>query len=311
MSARLRTPQALLSPALAFCLAMAAATSATASAVSASSKTDPRIKKIEYSPDAVVTVYTKRGQGTHLVLAPDEEIIGSPATGQGSNCSVPTDTWCVAVAETGRDIILKPREGAETNNLLLVTTKRRYAFELVPVADGRAAMRVVVTLPTPPAPPQPPVTVRAVQPDPVVVPVVPPPMSAEQLVANRMRATPLVRNGEYSVAEGKDSSELVPRLVFDDGRFTYFRFAGNLPLPAVFATASDGSEETVNTVMTEDGLLRADRVTRRFLLRAGNAVVAVINEAFDPDGAPAIAGTAVPGVARVLIAQPKHQRGAQ
>lgn len=285
----------------------------------ANAKADTRILKVDYSPDAVVTVYTKRGQGTHIVLAPDEQIVGDPATGQGANCMVPTDTWCVAVAETGRDIILKPREGASPTNLLLVTNKRRHAFELVPVTDGRAAMRVVVTVPPPaptPAPtPSAAVPLAASQRAPIVVPIVPPAMTASELVANRMRAVPQVRNGEYSVAEGEYGAEIVPRLVFDDGRFTYFRFANNLPLPAVFVTNTDKSEETVNAHMTQDGLLVVDRVARRFVLRAGNAAVAILNEAFDPEGSTAVRGTTVPGVARVLVAQPgvqpAPQRGTQ
>ena len=136
-------------------------------------------------------------------------------------------------------------------------------------------------------------------------------MPASELVANRMRAVPQVRNGEYSVAEGEHGAEIVPRLVFDDGRFTYFRFANNLPLPAVFVTNTDKTEETVNAHMTQDGLLVVDRVARRFVLRAGNAAVAILNEAFDPDGAAAVRGTTVPGVARELVAQPAIQPAAQ
>jgi len=44
----------------------------------------------------------------------------------------------------------------------------------------------------------------------------------------------------------------------------------------------------------------ADRVARRFVLRLGGSVIAIINEAFDLDGVPPVDGTTVPGVARVL-----------
>ena len=95
-----------------------------------------------------------------------------------------------------------------------------------------------------------------------------------------MRAAPLVANAEYSVAVGRTGEELVPTMVFDDGRATYFRFSGNRPLPAVFMTTADGAEESVNARMTEDGLLVVDRVVKRFVLRAGDAVAALINEAY-------------------------------
>ncbi len=271
---------------------------------------DPRIRRIEYSADAVVAVHTRRGQVTHIVLAPDEQLLGDPATGQGANCEAPQDTWCVAVGPTGRDIFVKPREGAQVNNLSVITSRRRYAFELVPIDKGVAAMRVVITVPAPPPAPAP-VVLKAEAPraPAIVLPEVPPPLSAEELVANRMRATPLVRNAEYSVALGPKGEDLVPTMVFDDGRSTYFRFAGNRPLPALFATAADGSEETVNARMNEDGLLVADRVGKRFVLRLGDAAAAVVNEAFDPEGERPREGTAVPGVSRVVVLDKQDKAG--
>lgn len=273
---------------------------ATASDVATSSDKDARIRRVVYSPDAVVTINTKRGQVTHIVLAPDEAIVGEPATGQGSDCRVETSTWCVATTD-GRDLFVKPKAGATTNNLIVVSTKRRHVFELVPVDKGPAAMRVAIVLPPPPPLPE--------TPKPVAMPAmprieVPPPLSAEQLVANRMRAAPLVRNADYSVAVGQYGEAIVPTLVWDDGRFTYFQFPGNRPLPAVFETAADKSEEVINVRMNEDGLLVADRVSRRFVLRLGESVAAIVNEAFDPTGQPPKDGTLIPGVARVVQAGP-------
>ncbi|MBC7734367.1 MAG: type IV secretion system protein VirB9, partial [Bacteriovorax sp.] len=71
---------------------------------------------------------------------------------------------------------------------------------------------------------------------------------------------------------------------------------------AVFQIAPDGSEEMVNARMDPDDLLVADRVGRRFILRLGDSVAAIINEAFDLDGVPPRDGTTVPGVARVVKA---------
>ena len=93
----------------------------------------------------------------------------------------------------------------------------------------------------------------------------------------------------------------MPTLVYDDGRFTYLRFPGNREVPAVFHVLGDGSESLVNARM-EDDLLVVDRVSRKLMLRAGNAVVGIWNEAFNLDGAPAKGSTTVPGVQRVLKA---------
>jgi type IV secretion system protein VirB9 len=58
----------------------------------------------------------------------------------------------------------------------------------------------------------------------------------------------------------------------------------------------------VNARMDPDDLLVADRVGRRFVLRLGESVAAIINDAFDLDGVPPQDGTTVPGVARVVKA---------
>ena len=133
-------------------------------------------------------------------------------------------------------------------------------------------------------------------------PLLPPSPSAQELVAERLKAGPQLLNSEYSIAEGSASADIVPTLVFDDGRFTYLRFPGNREVPAVFQVLGDGSEAVVNVRM-EDDLLVVDRVARRLMLRSGSAVVGVWNEAFDVDGVPPVDATTVPGVQRTVRVQ--------
>ena len=121
-------------------------------------------------------------------------------------------------------------------------------------------------------------------------------------MADRIDAAPHVVNTRYAIAEGAASADIVPTLIFDDGRFTYLRFPGNQEVPAVFHVLGDGSESVVNARM-EGELLVVDRVSRRLMLRAGSAVVGVWNEAFDLTGRPPEDGTTVPGVQRVLKAE--------
>jgi type IV secretion system protein VirB9 len=131
--------------------------------------------------------------------------------------------------------------------------------------------------------------------------VTPAPLSAAELIKERLRAAPQPVNSSYSIAEGKHSEDIVPTLVFDDGRFTYLKFPNNREVPAVFHVLPDGSETVVNAWMEGD-LLVADRVSRRLMLRAGTAVVGVWNEAFDLDGVPPSNGTTVSGVDRQIKA---------
>ena len=267
---------------------------------------DPRIRYIRYSPDSIVNVPVRRGMVTHIVLAEDEAIVNQPAMGKGSDCARETDTWCVIAS--GRDIFIKPKTGATTNNMVLVTSQRRHAFDFSVIPDTAVAkpvIRLSMVLP-PPAPP-PVLLTRA---GPPLASLLPPPMSAKELIENRMRAEPQVRNSNYSVAVGPSSEDIVPVMVFDDGTQTYFSFPNNRPVPTVFQTAPDQSEEMVNVRMQDDKLV-ADRVARRFVLRLGESVISIINEDFDLDGVPPINGTTTPGVARVLRASaPTNVQGA-
>jgi type IV secretion system protein VirB9 len=261
---------------------------------------DPRLREVIYDPRAVVTVPVKRGIVTHILLDPDE-VITDVASGIGSDCARPEAPWCVAAQAGGRSLFVKPRSTASApNNLAVVTDRRTHSFTFVVVPDGDArapTYRLIVTAPLARS-------VAAVRPVvdalPAVTPPWPEPRPAE-ILARRLRAGPEVVNSSYSIAEGKASDDIVPTLVFDDGRFTYFRFPGNRDVPAVFHVLGDGSETLVNSRM-EDDLLVVDRVSRRLMLRSGSAVIDVWNDAFDLDGAPASGGATVPGIERVLKA---------
>jgi type IV secretion system protein VirB9 len=263
---------------------------------------DPRLREVVYDPRAVVTVPVKRGVVTLVVLDADESIT-EVAAGLGGDCAKAESAWCVAAQPGGRNFFVKAKSSASAaNNLAVVTDRRTHAFRFIVLADGDPkppVYRLVVKAPPRVAP-----AVRLALRDAVplvALPAIPPPPPPQQVVAERMQAKPQVMNTQYSVAEGAGSQDIVPTLVFDDGRFTYLRFPGNREIPAVFHVLGDGGETLVNARM-EDDLLVVDRVSRRLMLRAGSAVVGIWNEAFDLDGQPPGDGTTVPGVQRVLKA---------
>jgi type IV secretion system protein VirB9 len=271
-----------------------------ATAVAAPEPADPRLREVIYDPRAVVTVPVKRGVVTLVMLDTDESIT-DVAAGLGGDCAKAESAWCVAAQPGGRNLFVKPKSTASAaNNLAVVTDRRTHAFRFVVLADGdpkppvyrllvKAPARVAARLALPDAAPL------------VALPAVPPPPPPQQVVAERLQAKPQVMNTQYSIAEGTGSQDIVPTLVYDDGRFTYLRFPGNREVPAVFHVLGDGSETLVNVRM-EDDLLVVDRVSRRLMLRAGSAVVGLWNEAFDLDGKPPGDGTTVPGVQRALKA---------
>lgn len=280
--------------------------------------TDPRLRELTYDPQAVVQVPTRRGEVTLIVLAPDEAIT-DVAAGLGGDCGKPESPWCIATQPGSRHVFIKPKSTANAaNNMAIVTTKRLHSLRLEVLPDNSTRpplYRLTIQPPSAKALERPGGAV-ARSPDPGTVASsaglaalaaanteliarLKTLKSAEQLVADRMQARPSVQNTNYTIAEGADSSDIAPTMVFDDGRFTYLKLPGNREVPAVFHVQGDGSEALLNTRMDQD-LLVVDRVARKLVLRAGNAVISLHNEAFDVDGIPPEDGTTVPGLQRVL-----------
>ena len=263
---------------------------------------DPRLKEVWYDPNTVVTVPVKRGVVTHIVLD-EQESITDVGSGLGSDCARVDASWCIAAQAGGRNIFVKPKTTTSgPNNLAVVTDKRSHAFRFVVLPDGDARapvyrLSIKVPIARRVAPIRRPADLSLAGQLPLVKI-----QSSDELIEERLKAAPEVVNSEYSIAEGPASADIVPALIFDDGRFTYLRFPNNREVPAVFHVQEDGAEALVNARMEGD-LLVIDRVSRRLTLRSGSAVVGVWNEAFDQDGIPPNAGSTVSGIERSLRAE--------
>ena len=81
------------------------------------------------------------------------------------------------------------------------------------------------------------------------------------------------RAPNYNYA-ASDRTNFTPSSVWDDGTFTFFRFARNAPVPAIFQH-SNGRERTVNSTQVEDGVLRVSGVGREWVLRLGDEIVCI------------------------------------
>lgn len=280
-------------------LALAASSLQAVAATSPRDVHDARLRTVTYDPQVVVTVPVKRGVVTLVALDADETIT-DVAAGMGGDCTKAESAWCIAAQPGGHNVFVKPKSTANApNNLAVVTDRRTHAFKFVVLADADPqppVFRLQVSAPMRHAPAAQAATPRLPALPPLEITPLPRP---EELVSERVQAKPQVMNTQYSMAQGRASEDIVPTLVFDDGRFTYLRFPGNRELPAVFHVRADGGETLVNARM-EDDLLVVDRVSRRLMLRAGNAVVGLWNEAFDPDGVPPEEGATVPGIQRAL-----------
>lgn len=273
---------------------------------------DPRIRFVTYKKDEVVTVSVRRGAVTRIILGDDEKIVLG-GTGFPSDCKKEELEWCV-VADVGTNQVwVKPKDNATHNNLELKTDKRDYSFEFKVLPDsatGRSSkaakalakepmFRVIVRhkLDMPnfaSMPGMQPVALGGMQAALMQA-------AGEQNNLNERleHAKPTPRNWKYSMQVLSGGEDIAPKLIFDDGRFTYFQFPANREVPSIYYISPAGEEGRINFHMEGD-LAVVQRMGRRFVLRLGDAVVGVWNEAFDPDGIAPKDGVTVNGVTRTL-----------
>jgi type IV secretion system protein VirB9 len=270
---------------------------------------DGRVRYVDYTKDGVTVINVQRGAVTRIVLG-DDETIAAAATGFTADCAKAEAEWCVRADAGANQIWVKPKDGATHNNLELKTDKRDYSFEFrvlvdTSVARGRAPVgasagkdqpmfRVIFRYPFQAPPLAALMTISAAQ------------SAASQqsnektLLSDRLNTSkPVPRNWKYSMQALAGADEIAPSLVFDDGRFTYFRFAANREVPTIFYISPTGEESRINFHMDGD-LAVVQRLGRRFVLRLGKAVVGVWNEAYDPDGLAPESGTTIEGVERTI-----------
>lgn len=278
---------------------------AYAAEIPAPSESDARVRYVDYKKDNVTTINVRRGTVTRIVLGDDEKITVS-ATGFPADCKKAELEWCIEAPLGAKQVFLKPKEGATANNLELSTDKRDYSFEFKVLGDapeGRgnkpATDRVLVAEPM----------FRVI----FRYPVEMPPASAfmalnamnnqaseKALLDERLgQAKPDAKNWKYTQQVLEGGEDIAPAMVFDDGRFTYFKFPANREIPTIYYIDPAGEEARINFHMEGD-LAVVQRTGRRFVLRLGKAVVGIWNEAFDNDGVAPKDGTTVNGVVRTL-----------
>ena len=139
----------------------------------------------------------------------------------------------------GRAFAIKPTASGVATNITVYTNRRSYYFHVV---EARETPHYVVQFRYP---------------------------------ENRVQPTRAVAadapNANYAVSARE---EFTPTAIWDDGTFTYFRFARNAPVPAIFRY-SNGRERAVNSQALSDGVIRVSGVNRQWVLRLGEEVICV------------------------------------
>ena len=281
--------------------------SSQATEIPAPGEGDQRVRYVTYHRDEVTRVTVRRGVVTRIVLGDDERIVIA-GSGFLADCAKPEAEWCIRADVGTNQVWVKPKDQASHNNLEIRTDKRDYSLEFTVVGKNRSARKDKPGQQRPEEP-----MYRVIFRHPLVPPN-PATMTALQALAHRAQQarektdllterleafTPEPRNWKYSMEVLPGGEDIAPALVFDDGRFTYFSFPPNHEIPAIFFLSPLGEETRLNFHM-EKGLAVVQRLGRRFVLRLGEAVVGVWNEAYDSIGVPTVEGTTVSGITRTL-----------
>ena len=310
---------------LIFCTG-AVLSNALAAEVPRSSAADTRIRVIMYQPQNVTKIFVRRGVVTRITLEHDEKIDVS-VIGLSSDCKAQLDEWCISADAGGNQIFVRPRDAARFNNMEVRTNKRDYSLEFEVVADHRTPVQGGAHTSTIPAfyrvifqyeVPKPVLAAGAAAPvavsperqaanarlarslAPVATPVVIPVGDGRRL-GQRLNDEPIgaVRNANYSKQVLPKGADAEPSAVFDDGRFTYFEFAGTREIPAIFAHGSDGEPVRENWHM-EPPFVVVQRTARQFTLRLGGAVVGIFNGDYDRIGLTTTTSTVSEDVQRTI-----------
>lgn len=256
---------------------------AACAAAHAASGSDERIRTIPYNANQVVKIVTAVGNPTLIQFEDDETVLDSNKGMIGMG-----DAKAWSVGPKGSNIMLKPVAERPDTKLLVVTTKRTYAFEIKSVSKKSGI--------------EPTLIVRFDYPD---------SKAKAALLASQKRSAindrldqiagkdgiSLRRNANY-MKQGDDA--LAPGAVEDDGRFTFMRFDSSRELPVVYKILPDGTEALTNFHMDSDtGTVVVHEVAAKFVLRYGTAVMAIRNDSFNPDGKMNLTGTTVPNAIRL------------
>ena len=197
---------------------------------------DPHVQQILYDPDDVVRLTGALGWQITVIFAPDERI---------ENVSIGDATaWQVTPNKRAKILFLKPLTSRASTNMTVITSQRRYAFDL---STAPRSARL-------------PWTVRFDYPPPVV-----------ETLPEPTPAPPVVLAFDY---ERAGDPGLLPSRVYDDGRQTFFEFAEGIPLPAIYA-GGPGDDESLVNVSNRGRTAVVQQLATRFTLRTGKRFATV------------------------------------
>lgn len=240
---------------------------------------DASLVVYDYDPDYSYPVLVRTSQETHLVFAPDEEVIGVYLSDTGKR-------WLEHTALTKRDVFIEARLPGLENTATIITSRRRYELDLRSSDDGKVYHRVSWHYLDADAQK----TAGEVSPFGIEYPKNVPANNADggsdsaapdtQALSGIAKSDgPHIAlehaNFDYRV-EGH--APFAPVIVFDDGRFTYLQLPHQAELPAILLMDDKGEAEIASFIPLGNDFYEVQQtVPYGLLLKRGKEEVRVFN----------------------------------
>ena len=262
---------------LALALALASlcgARNAAAETVPPRGVVDPRVRVVTYNPEDVIKLHGYVGYQIHMQWADGEEFVNLGAGDVGG----------LDVGAEKNHFFLKPKQEKVGTNLTILTNVRTYHFDYTvskPPPNALATKDMVYSI-------------RFTYPQ----------DEARRGAADLARQRTEARFAQTAAMRTRNldywycgTSSLKPISAYDDGVQTRLKFAARAEFPAIFVKNDDQSESLLNFNVDQDEVV-IHRVARRFILRRGQLVGCVVNQAFEGGGERLRSNTTAPGVQR-------------
>lgn len=243
---------------------------------------DARVRCVVYNPDEVVEITAMFGYQTTILFGTGEEV---EDMGGGD-----TEGWDIGVITRKNGIFIKPKSFKPATNITIITNKRHYNFDFRVENLKNAEERNFMT--------------RFKYPDDEA--------KAAKAVSSKGETEKLLASGPSKKhknddywAEGSDA--FMPTAAWDDGETTYFRFAPNTDIPAVYLVDEQGKETLLNKNFPEPYTMAVQLVGKKFVFRRNEIFTCIYNESFDRYGVENLSRTQSPGVRRTIREERRNQ----
>lgn len=215
---------------------------------------DNRIQIESYDANRVYRIYTKVGRTTLIQLEEGETLSISPSSVLGMGDA---EAWNLSVR--GNNILFKQTQAKPQTNMIVVTNKRTYTFDLESATKGQSPTYIL----------------RFEYPDTQALKAQR--AATREKLSAAVKAEKIFINTEYFWRG--DNAMLKPTAAWDDGRFTRLVYDHAGELPVFFKVLPDGTETLINTSIdpVDKKTILLQEVIRTIRARLGNEVIELIN----------------------------------